>query len=377
MPVLAALSLSRRPMLGFIGMGMLWGSFAASVPVLKAQTGADDALFGILLLGSPLGLLATMWLAPAFDRRLGALSLPVAALALAVSYLLPGLAGGAVLFFGAMVALGLTSGTVDIVVNARVSEMEAAHGVSLMNANHGMFSVAYAVSAVATGMAREAGLGPAAIFAGLAGLVALSALWMRMPVAAAPAEDGQPVARLPGGVVWLCGGIVLAAFFVEAVVESWSALHVERTLGGSPAEGALGPAILGLTMAVGRFSGQAVAGRVADRVIIAWGAAIACAGALVAAAAPLPLIAYLGFGLMGVGMSVVGPLGLALVGRLVPPAHRTTAVARVNVIGFAAFFLAPMVMGQVSDAAGLRAAFVAVGVLALAAPLMAARLPRE
>ena len=40
-----------------------------------------------------------------------------------------------------------------------------------MNANHGMFSVAYALSAVATGLAREAGFGPAVIFGGTAVIV--------------------------------------------------------------------------------------------------------------------------------------------------------------------------------------------------------------
>ena len=64
--------------------------------------------------------------------------------------------------------------------------------------------------------------------------------------------------------ILLCGGIVLIAFMSEATVEAWSALHVERTLGGGAAEGALGPAMLGLTMAFGRFSGQAVAERLRE-----------------------------------------------------------------------------------------------------------------
>ena len=47
----------------------------------------------------------------------------------------------------------------------------------------------------------------------------------------------------------------------EATVETWSALHIERSLQGRAAEGAMGPAMLGLTMAIGRFSGQAVSPR--------------------------------------------------------------------------------------------------------------------
>jgi hypothetical protein len=49
---------------------------------------------------------------------------------------------------------------------------------------------------------------------------------------------------------------VLVAFLVENAMEGWSALHIERTLGGGAAEGAFGPAILGLTMGIGRLSGR-------------------------------------------------------------------------------------------------------------------------
>lgn len=375
MSVLAALSHSRRPALGFAVMGMLWGSFAASVPVLKAQIGADDAVFGLALLGSPIGLLITLWIAPHFDRRLSDWSLPVSALLLAVAFLLPGHAGTPFWFFVVMILLGLSSGLLDIVANARVSDLEARDNRPLMNANHGAFSLAYAVGAVATGLARDAGLGPVAIFTPLAVVAGMASLAMRMEVTPVSEAERKSV-RLPWAPVLICGGIVLTAFFVEAVVEAWSALHVERTLLGNAAQGALGPAVLGFTMAVGRFSGQAVAGRLGDRMIIAWGSVIACGGAFIAAAAPAPGVAYLGFALMGVGVSVVGPLALALVGRLVPPAHRTTAVARVNVIGFCAFILAPMVMGQISDRFDLRLAFAVVGVLALISPLLSRRLRR-
>ncbi len=370
MLVLSALRMSQRPVLGFVAMGLVFGSFAALLPVLKQQIGADDAAFGLALLGSPLGLVLTLWLAPLFDRRLAALSLPAAAVATGLSMVVTGLSGSAAVFFAAMVLVGLCSGTLDIVSNSRVSELEAEHRAPLMNANHAMFSVAYALSAVATGIGREAGLPPVAVFAIVACMILLMGLRMRMQPADVPEFEPRHVG-LPGGAVAICGGIVLVAFFVEAVVESWSALHVERTLAGGAAEGAFGPAILGLTMALGRFSGQIAAGRFTDAAIITTGSLMACAGSGLAAVAPGPAVAYLGFGLMGLGMSVVGPMGLALVGRLVPPARRTAAVARVNVMGFGAFLLAPVAMGLVSEAYGLRIAFAVVGALALVAPLLA------
>jgi len=258
----------------------------------------------------------------------------------------------------------------DVVMNARVSELEARNGRSLMNANHAMFSVAYAISAVLTGLGREVGFGPVTIFSVVAlALVAMSTV-LRMDVE--PVDDALRRAnRFPWPTVIVCGVIVLIAFFVEATVEAWSALHVERTLGGRAAEGALGPAILGLTMAIGRFSGQALTERFSEYAIIGIGTAMASAGAVIAAAAPTPSVAYVGFGCMGLGIAAVGPVGLAIVGKMVRPEHRTAAVARAAVIGFMGFVLAPSLMGFLSGAFGLRMAFVAVAFVALIAPLLA------
>lgn len=371
MSVLSALHLTKAPATAFGVVGLFWGSFAAQVPVIKAQIGASDAVFGLALLGTSIGLLATMMLAPMIDRALKSWALPVAAGLLAGAFLLPGLATGPRLFFVAMVLAGLASGLLDVTMNARVSEIEAQSGRSLMNANHGIFSLVYAVSAVASGLLREVGWSPLMIFSVLGCVALLAATRMFMDVRDG-VEETTVKARFPTGIVLICGGVVLIAFMAEAAVESWSALHVERTLGARPAEGALGPAMLGLTMAIGRFGGQAVSEKLPDLQVIFWAGVMAVSGALIAAIASVPAVAYLGFGVLGLGVSVIGPLGLAIVGRLVSPELRTTAIARTAVIGFSGFFVAPAAMGLISQVYGLSAAFAAVAVMVLALfPLIA------
>jgi MFS family permease len=278
-----------------------------------------------------------------------------------------------------MALVGLASGLLDVVMNARVSELEAKHKMPLMNANHAMFSVAYALGALTVGFTREAGLPPTPVFAAF-GLIALLLVpLMRMDVTYVDAEDGY-AGGYPLWPIALCGAIVLVAFMSEATVEAWSALHVERTLGGGAAEGALGPAMLGLTMAFGRFSGQAVAERLREVTVVLGASVISATGAVIAALAPTPLVAYLGFGILGLGVSVIGPMGLALVGKLVAPHLRTEAISRTAVIGFSGFFFAPMLMGLMSEAFGLRVAFIGVAVLLLlAVPLavLVRRLPQR
>ena len=363
MSILSAIALSRAPGAAFVAVGLTWGCFAAMAPVLKARIGADDAAFGLLLLGSAVGLSTTLWAAPRWDRAMGRWALPAGTVALAACATASGWAAATVpAFFAVLLLLGAMSGLTDVVMNARVSEVEARTGRSLMNVNHAMFSAAYAVSALLTGAMREADWGPEAIFAVTALLILATAPFQMMEVAPPADEDGT-ARGLPLRLVAACGVIVLIAFMAEATVESWSALHIERTLGGGAAEGAFGPAMLGLTMAVGRFSGQAVAARLSELTVIRIATGLAAAGVLIAAAAPVPAIAYLGFGMQGLGISVIGPMGLALAGRLAPPAKRTAVIARVAVIGFLGFFIAPALMGLGADAFGLRWAFACVALL--------------
>lgn len=379
MSILNALSLSRRPAAAFVVVGMFWGCFAAYVPVIKEQLGASDALFGTLLLGSATGLVSSMWLAPRADRILGARGMQVGAALLAVAWLLPGQISVPLLFAAAMAFVGLASGLLDVVMNARVSELEAKHNRPLMNANHAMFSVAYAAGALIVGFTREAGLLPTPVFAGF-GVIALLALpLMRMDVTFVEAEDGY-AGKYPLWPIVICGAIVLVAFMSEATVEAWSALHVERTLGGGAAEGALGPAMLGITMAIGRFSGQAVAERLREIPVVIGASIISATGGIIAALAVTPMMAYVGFGILGLGVSVIGPMGLALVGKLVAPHLRTEAISRTAVIGFSGFFFAPMLMGLMSEAFGLRIAFLGVAVLLLSAlplAILAQRQPMQ
>ncbi|MEM6820681.1 MAG: hypothetical protein AAF558_01895, partial [Verrucomicrobiota bacterium] len=120
-------------------------------PDLKAGLGVNDAMFGLLLLANGTGLVTAMWAAPYIDRWLGARSLQAVVALFALLLPLPGLVGTPWAFAAVMACVGFFSGLCDILMNARVSELEASHRRPLMNSSHGMFSVAYAAAAFWTG----------------------------------------------------------------------------------------------------------------------------------------------------------------------------------------------------------------------------------
>ncbi|MEM6275529.1 MAG: MFS transporter [Pseudomonadota bacterium] len=364
MSTLSALYLARVPAIAFFVLGCFWGTFAASVPDIKGALGVNDAVFGFLLLGNPIGLVTAMWLAPRLDARLRHRALQAVTAAFVCCFVIPGLAPTPMAFACGIVVLGVTSGLTDVIMNARVSELEAKHKRTLMNVSHGMFSVAYAISALVTGFLRDAGQ-PPVVALGIAAVTGLALSTLLRTETADVGEETSDASGMPWGIVILCGLIVLAAFLTEGTVETWSALHIERTLGGDPLAGALGPVMLGVTMAIGRIGGQGLSDRFDDGKVIIWATLLTSVGAFIGAWAPTPGWAYLGFGVLGLGVSVIGPLGLALVGRMVPPRHRTDAIAKVAVMGFSGFFIAPVLMGSISELTSLRVSYtvVAVGVL--------------
>ena len=268
--ILSSLCHSPAPVAAFAIVGAFWGTFAAYVPEIKAGIGASDAAFGAALLFSGLGLCTSLFVAPIADRMLGPRAMQVGAGVLALAFLLPASVPNVWTFALAMFCAAAASGLLDVVMNSRVSELESRTKRSLMNSHHAIFSVGYAITALLSGPAREFGV-PAVMAFAVVALCTVAALsWLKMETEIASDEADTGALRM-GPVVFWGGLITLIAFMSEGATENWSALHIERTLGGRAAEGAFGPFMLGLTMAIGRFSGQAVVDKLSETRVIVGG----------------------------------------------------------------------------------------------------------
>lgn len=373
MAILRATRLSRAPMAGLAAVGVFWGAFSAYIPDFQQRTAADDGQLGLALMMSAAGSMIAMWLGPALWRLFGRFMLPLAGLILCISSGFPVLAGTVWGLGIATFGMGATVALLDIGANIRVSELEERHGLHLMNLNHAVFSFAFAGTALAASLARGAGWPPEAFFpwvaAALAGLAA--ATWEGKgwhPTPAAP--EGADHAGL-WRIIWPGAAILFIAFVCENATDNWSALHLEKTLGRAAGEGGFGPMMLGLTMGIGRLSGQIAAARLGEEGLIFWSAVIGILGAVVTAAAPTAGVALAGIGMIGLGVAVTVPSANSILGRLVRPDQRGRAIARAWIGGFSGFFIGPAIMGQISDVAGLRAAFLWIALMmALILPLI-------
>jgi predicted MFS family arabinose efflux permease len=296
---------------------------------------------------------------------------------MALAFMLPGQTAVLWLFPLAMMCCGAATGLTDVLMNARVATLENERNLQLMNLSHAAYSFGYAGGALGTGLLRSLDWPPGWVMATMA-LAALVLACLTIE------KDGtihgllRPKDGTPGhlGLIPVIGGgIVLIAFLTENAAENWSALHIEKTLGGSPAQGAMGPATLALTMGFSRLAGQGLVSRVNPFTLLKGGALISALGALGAAFAGTPTMAYAGFIVMGIGSSVIAPTAFSLVGRLADPQARARAVARATLLGYFGYFFGPPTLGLIAGAFGLRMAFVFAALTLLMvlvlAPIMA------
>ena len=365
MSIIQAIRLSRTPIAGLSGVGVFWGGFAAFIPDIKARVAASDAELGLALMMAAAGGIVAMYFGPKLVGRFGRHTMPVAAVLLAVAFVYPLMAGSVPALALAVFGMGASVSFLDITANLRVTVLEERHGLHLMNLNHAMFSFAFALSALVASLARKAGWGPGDLFPILALVVLALGLLMierRSWQGAPQAPDGADHAGIWSAILPVAA-ILFVAFVCENATDRWSALHIERTLGGLAGDGGFGPMMLGLTMGVGRLSGQFAAQKLGEAGLIFWSAVVGVAGALVIAAAPTPAVAILGVGLLGLGVAVTVPSANSILGKLVRPDQRGYAISRAWMIGFTGFFVGPTLMGQISEYAGLRSAFFCVAVM--------------
>jgi len=354
----------------FMASGILTGTLGSRWPWLAARLHLSSAAVGALGLASTAGALVTMPFAARFVHRYGARAATlVLTVATGVTLALPPFAPGVVVLAVIFVPMGAVIGAGDNALNTAGVEAERKTGSTIMSGLHGMWSVGVLAGALAGSLAARAGLDPRIQFTAMGALIAASGLasapWLAGDPASGPAAViDVPKFVWPRGLVLLIGLVAFAAIFVEFAASSWAALFMHWTLHTTQAVAALATAVFALAMAAGRLAGDYVVPRLgAVRSVRACGV-LGTAGCLVVAVAPGTWLAITGFGLIGLGVSVVVPLVFAAAGHYGP--SPAVGVAGVATISYGAGLAAPAMMGGVADLASLRVAFALAAVIAVA-----------
>lgn len=347
----------------FFIAGFATASWAAIVPFVKANTGANDATLGLLLLCFGVGALIAMPLTGAIAAKFGCRKLMVAstiAFCLLLP-LLPAISHIGILIIG-LLLFGVGIGLTDCAMNIQAVIVDKASEKPIISGFHGYYSVGGIVGAGAMSAILLMGTPPiaAAIIISLVSLLLLSISFKGF-LSYANAPTG-PLIAIPKGIVLVIGIICFAIFLAEGTVLDWSAVFLIEHHGLEESLGGLGFAAFATTMTIGRLTGDKIVMRVGSARVVFWGALLACIGFMIAVLSPYLSIAIIGYALVGAGCSNIVPVMFSSIGKqnTMPEA---LAVPAVSTLGYLGILAGPAAIGFVAFQFTLATALLTIAAL--------------
>ncbi|MDX1938958.1 MAG: MFS transporter [Saprospiraceae bacterium] len=360
--------------ISFFSLSLLMGTWVARIPDVQARTGLTDGQLGISMLGLSFGALIgtslSGWILSKLSTgRAAALS----AVFFGAAIVLPAFAFNQWSLMAALALVGATNGFMSVSINAAAAAIEKSFRISIMSACHGMFSLGGMIGAASSGWVASLDISLQWHFTLIAFLMVLAQIALRPILLSLPNnESSGPRFVLPRkallGLAIICFCIILC----EGAVADWSAVYLKNNLESSSFIAGLGYAGFCLTMAIGRFSGDAIRSRFGANTTIRTGSLIAVTGLLLLIATTSPIAGVLCFVLIGAGLSTIVPTIYGASAK-VPGIPAGTGLASVATAGIVGMLTGRLLIGNISDLYGLNIALALMAVLLVAAAGMASK----
>ena len=345
--------------------GLALANWIARIPDVKQQLGLSDQRLGLVLLCVAAGALVAQPTVGWLIGRVGSRRMTtVMLIGFCLSIVLPGMAADMLLLMGALFIFGACNGGLDVAMNAQAALVEQRYARPIMTSFHGLWSIGGLVGASIGGLIATQGVSVRAHLFGVAIVAVIIAVlatrWL--VVDDDVRHEAGPSFALPPRALVLLGLIAFGVLFCEGAIADWSAVYLRESLHSSPAIAATGFAVFSLLMAAGRLTGDALALRLGPALVVRGGGALVALGIGVAIVSDVPLIAIVGFGMIGAGLACSFPLILSAAART-PRVAANTAIAAMATVGYTGFLIGPPLIGTVAEAVTLRGALGLLGVV--------------
>lgn len=422
----------------FLVNGAVFANLLPRLPQIKDAFELSNSVYGFVVIAFPLGsLLAGTAPAPIMRRWGSGRTAVMGSVAIALMILLAGVSGGIgggllvlLAYILPLMLAGMLDAITDTAQNAQALDVQRAMGRSILNSMHALWSLGSVIGGLmgTAALALQVPLAmhlaisgilfsAVAVFAGTRVLTMEEVARVR-PLAessaqqdALPADGPEPAQDLPGlseqdapGVaaaahepssgaasaataspgsagparravlmLLLISVVSITGVMVEDLGQNWSALYLSQVLEASATMAGLGLVALMCAQFIGRLLGDRMVDRLGHVTMARLGAVGIAAGLGLVVAAPAPAAAVAGFFLAGLGSATLVPSAYHAA-DLVPGLRPGTGLAVVSWLMRGAFLSLSPFVGVVSDALGLRLAFLVIPVAAVLAVLAAGHL---
>jgi MFS family permease len=342
------------------------------IPEIKHQFGLSDGGLGFVLLGSTCGALIGSQVGGRLTHTFGSRRIAGAgATIMSTGLFLMGSAHQILQLFFALFVMGFGYVMLDVTVNTQAVAVEKILNKRWMSTFHGTWSVGAFVATVTGGLVAHQ-ISPQAELK----VVAVIALLLFAPGIyfllggdqdGHKGGDGKSEGKLAffdksSLPLWAIGFGLLGSLLPEGAASDWGGVLLHDHMGVGKGADAIAFATFALAMITSRFLGDHWLTKYGPRKTvrtgglfagITWGLAIAIAVPLSAhAKIPAVIIICIGFAAAGLGIGPMVPAFMNAAAQ-VPGVAPSVALARVNIIGLAAFFIGPTLTGGVSQLTSL------------------------
>lgn len=354
------------PVWVFASLNIMTGTWVLYIPRIKDRFSMDDGELGLALFNLALGLLCSIPLIPLVNRKIGiGRSTLIGIVLFAALFNLPLMASSYTVLCIGLFITGLCSGFTDVSMNALIATIEKRDQVHIMSAAHGFFSLGGFIGAMAGTALLTQFTSPSMHMLAVAGFIIISNLILSAYYHQVEAID--PIKETKGRKIdFLKPLLALAvlAFIImcsEGAVEHWSNLFLYEIVGTAQSRAGAGFVAFSLCMTIGRFFGDGISKRLGAQKVITYGCLIAFGAYFLIISADF-YITVLGFGCLGLGLSVIIPELFRIAGQTkgVPASE---GISLVTGIGFLGFLIGPVLLGFIAKWTSLISSFLFLALL--------------
>jgi len=336
------------------------GTWVLYLPYIKTKFSLNDGQIGIALFCLALGLLISIPFIPSINQKIGVgRSTKLGVLLYALSFNLPLVMPNYYALCGSLLLIGLFSGFTDVSMNGLVSTIEKRDSEYFMSSAHGFFSLGGFLGAGIGSILIGLLASPALHMMLISVLILLSNLYFSKfydEVKAKKMVEQKSENKFKNIRPLL--GLSIVAFIImcnEGAVEHWSNLFLFDVVQVQESQAGFGFIAFSLLMTLGRFLGDGISKKIGSFNIIIGGTVIAFLGYLLVVIANFYL-SIIGFGILGLGLSVVIPEIFRLAGNT-KDVPASVGISIVSGIGFLGFLIGPVLLGLISNNSSLILSF--------------------
>jgi fucose permease len=353
----------------------MFGTWVLYIPQVKQKLELSDSQIGFAMFCLALGVLFFLPFVPFLSKKLGLGTITCLGICIfSIAFLMPVVAYNYTVFCASLFVVGMFSGFTDVAMNTLVSELEKTDQVNFMSAAHGFFSLGGVIGA-ATGSVFMIFIKTPIIHIAIMtviivltnSLLAVHYFKIREKEIVTSEKKLPLKAFKPLLVLAFLGMLVMGN---EGAIEHWSAIYFEEVVQVATENlVGLGFIVFSVMMTIGRFFGDWISEKIGSVRIIALGCSLATVGYVFVLFSQL-IVSAIGFGIVGLGLSVVIPELFRVAGKT-DHISASKSMSFVSGAGFAGFLVGPIVLGYISDQFDLQMSFAFLLVLILLAAALA------